>query len=407
MFVTRSRLKTLGAVTVTSALLGVSGCGAPTATTDLRPEGPPEVLSVLVMDDPGGFFETATFCKVGDPKRPALVAAGLSFETVQICDDDLSLPAGSRSPDPADPTGQATIFTPGGVENAVATGWHVRIMFDELLNPSIEDLIAQGACTATGDTCTQDPDCPAAAPGDPANTCALDGTFSGSLLNTQPVVLKCTPPGSTTAAVVDYDGYYSPSGNAFTWPLGPSLFIQPVDFSAVATGSTCNVTINDNVTDKEGNKVPDDQRGGDIYSWTVESLQFLESSPAVEPAGMEDTITPDSPLALSFNAFIDASTLGAGEVTIKEAPGMDCAAAAAGVAKPAVITQLDPQTIGIGITPAAGCSTATVDCVWNPNKTYVIEFSADNAVTDLAGGPATLPGASDFSLCFFTDVAPT
>src|SRR5690348_14644771 len=90
MFVHRSRLKTQGALAI-AALLGtglLSACDDPVANTDLRPEGDPEVLSVLVMNDADSFFlETATFCKVDDPKRPGLVAAGLSFIPLQICDE--------------------------------------------------------------------------------------------------------------------------------------------------------------------------------------------------------------------------------------------------------------------------------------------------------------------------------
>src|SRR5688572_7683211 len=65
-----------GAVVSTCAVLALSSaaCDAPTAITDLRPDGEPEVLSVLVMNDGVDFFiETATFCAVDDDKRPGFI----------------------------------------------------------------------------------------------------------------------------------------------------------------------------------------------------------------------------------------------------------------------------------------------------------------------------------------------
>jgi len=394
MFVTRSRLKTQGAaVPALALLLGAGACTAPTATTDLRPDGPPEVLSVLIMNDSSdGFLEQATFCKLGDNKRPGLVGAGQEFIPIQVCDDDLTLGAGIRVPDPSDPSGQATIFMPGGVTDAVPTAWYARVMFDELLDPNIEELIP----------ITEDDDM------DPSTPEVPTGMFTGSLLNTQPFTLKCTAPGSNNAVEIAYDGYYSPSGNNVTWPLGPSLFVQPTDPSTVATGSTCTLSIKDNVLDKQGEAVLDDQRGNNgEYNWKIADLAFTGSAPAPEDAGMEDIQDPTAPLTLSFNAFIDAATLTASEVTITEGPVMaDGSADCAGATTPKVpiITQADNQTIAIAVQGADNAS--CMGCAFNPSKTYVVTFSDTNDVADLAGGPGALPGAADFTLCFVSDVAP-
>ena len=102
MLVQPARLSTQGAAVFAIGMLALGACDDPTARTDLRPEGPPEVLAVLVMNDSFGLYETATYCKVGDEKRPSLVGTP-DFNILQICDADLSLPAGYREDDPATP----------------------------------------------------------------------------------------------------------------------------------------------------------------------------------------------------------------------------------------------------------------------------------------------------------------
>src|SRR5260221_8839210 len=171
-------LPSRGRYGVVATLLAMGACTDPAQRTDLRPDGPPEVLAVLIMDDAAnGLGENATFCKKNDDKRPSLV--GLPDGTTrQICPLD-----GSEVKD--------------GVSDAYPQGWFVRIEFDELLDPTIEDL-------------TEILD----ANGQPT------GTFSGSIAASHPVELKCTGVGGAMVNI-PYDGYYSPAGNNITWPLGP------------------------------------------------------------------------------------------------------------------------------------------------------------------------------------------
>lgn len=214
MFVepTRGRTKGLALVAATGAL-ALGACGDPEQNTDLRPEGPPEVLAVLVMTDPvSQIGESATYCAPNDPKRPDSVGLP-DFTYVQICDDDPAVPAQQ-------------------VTNAYPDGWYIRIMFDELLDPTVEDLIEND-----------------------------DGeTFSGTIKRTLPVTLECE---SVNGGFVEvpYDGYYNPAGNRVTWPLGPSLVVKPDEPRAIATGKSCRITIKDSVTDKSGTAVPAAQRG--------------------------------------------------------------------------------------------------------------------------------------------------
>src|SRR5688572_8286780 len=91
MFV-QMRLKTQGAVALCAAGLTLGACDDPTANTDLRPEGDPEVLAVLVMNDQvDGFLEQATFCKLNDAKRPGLVGIPAFGSAEQFCPEDLTL----------------------------------------------------------------------------------------------------------------------------------------------------------------------------------------------------------------------------------------------------------------------------------------------------------------------------
>ena len=373
MFVHRLRPLTQSALAIAAAFT-MSACEDPVAQTDLRPDGEPEVLAVLVFNDvDNGIVERATFCKTGDPKRPGQVSIGELFETRQICEEDLSLPAGGLDADGN--------FVPGPITDAVPDAWYIRIMFDELLDPNVEELIE----------ITEDSD------GDPATPEVGTGRFSGSLATTQPVILRCTPPSGGAAVAVDYDGYYSPSGNAVTWPLGPSLFIQPTDPSTVATGSTCTVEIKDSVVDKQGNPTPAAQRGGGgEYTWEIAPLAMLGVTPAPAAPGEEEIIAVDAPVVLEFNAPVDPATLTAGtEVVIRQG--------AAGITDCAMVEAAGVLVPGANIAVAAGGGNTveiSITGMWTAGLMYAITFSPDNAVTDLAGGPGAVdPG----TICFIAE----
>src|ERR1700760_1376488 len=82
----------IGRWTVVALIGTFAACGDPDEPTDLRPAGPPEVLSVLVSDDTtgAGVAERATFCKLHDDKRPALIPANPNGPD-QVCPEDLAL----------------------------------------------------------------------------------------------------------------------------------------------------------------------------------------------------------------------------------------------------------------------------------------------------------------------------
>jgi hypothetical protein len=388
---------------VLSALLG---CGDPDLPTDLRTSGPPNVTAVLVMSDletgidPDSekagpldrYLEDATFCRLKDDKRPRLI--GLQDgRTTEVCPDDLTMKA---------------------VDDGVAAGappvWFVRIVFDKLLDPSIEDL--EPVLDQSG---------------------APTGEVFGTLENTQPVTLQCD------GVDIAYGGYYVPNGNKESWPVGPALFIAPLAPTDAPTGASCTVSIKDSVHNKAGQPVPPDQRD---YSFTVKPMIFRFSDPA--PADKNDgsvTLTPRTPIDLFFSAAvtpgatintvtikdmrpvtstITLSDLDPAKITLISGPNQGDAANPAvcggtGDPVPSALIRTyvkgsDPTTTSLVVRLDAGGDlagpTAQMDQVWQPRTTYLLTFADGAAVTPRQGGdPAALPG--DFSLCFHTTALPT
>jgi hypothetical protein len=280
MFVYLPRRGWYGAMAIASTF-AIGACGPGNQPSALRTSGPPEVLTVdLPAPDPrissgeeapGSLIELAAFCKTqgpedgakgaGDPQRPSEVLTGEQFD-LQVCPDDLTQPA------PA-------------LTNVDPSTWYVRLQFSELLDPSIEDLVP--ITDANGNP---------------------TGQQMGTLANTQPVTLQCQSSMGNNALVdVPYDGYYDPSGDSVSYPLGPSLVIEPADPTLVATGSMCQITLKTNIKNKDGNQVPTDQLGP--YTWSIGAAAVTALTPAdmamVDPAAAGADVT--------FNAAIDPASV--------------------------------------------------------------------------------------------------
>jgi hypothetical protein len=382
------------------------GCGDPDLPTDLRTNGPPNVTAVMVMSDletaidPESekvgvidrYLEDATYCRLDDDKRPQLI--GLQDgRTTTVCSEDLTMKA----------------MNDGAAAGAPPV-WFVRIVFDRLLDPSIEDLAP-----------VLDPN------GMPT------GQSFGTLRRTQPVTLKCND------VDIAYDGYYVPNGNKESWPPGPALFIQPLAPTDAPTGASCTVSLKDNVHSKTGQSVPAEQRS---YTFQIGPMSFRFSDPA--PAGKDDppvALTTTIPISLFFTAELRAGatiTTGQGtpdETTITLSRDLDptqihlrvgdnvngsnnpavCAGGGDAVPSDQIRVYLlgpDPTTSALVLQVDAGGDpagpTAQMDQLWEPSKTYLLTFADGATVASKQGGdPAALPGASDFSLCFHTLPLPT
>jgi hypothetical protein len=356
-------VRSRGHLAAMAGVLVFGACSDPDQHSDLRPSGPPEVLTVLTSNDAAGrqILERATFCRLGDDKRPGLVpSVPKPVGPQQICPDDLSKAADEAT-------------------DTVPVDWYVRIVFDELLDTKIEELVpikdASGADT---------------------------GLFAGSLANTQPVTLSC---GGVT---IPYDGYYDVSGNPVSWPLAPSLFIRPLMFDnpsdpmnpppfTVASGTECEVAIKPGaVVDKDGNPVPTDQLGP--FKFKIAPLVLAAENPAPpKDLAQPETIKADTPAVVTFNAPVNLASLTADEVTITEVASCS---STTGTPHTAVITA--DKDNGQALDISAG--DADAGDAWPRGKTFTISFNPGANVQDAAGGLGTLPAAGTLTLCFKTDV---
>jgi hypothetical protein len=329
MFDYRAKVLTMASI---GALVGtIAACDDPVSRTDLRTEGAPDIMSVLAMNDSkNGILETAVFCKTGDAKRPALVGVDALSTSEQVCPDDLGKGAGE-------------------VTNAVPSTWFARVQFDQLLDPDIEELLPNP-----------------------------DGTFKGSLANTQPVILKCG------GKDVVYDGYYAPNGNNVSWPVGPSLFIKPTTF-AVPTGTPCELTVKDNVVDKQGNPVDAAKRGP--FKFSIESLALRSTEPAKLDTAMPQPVkrSTKSPFKLVFNAPISLASIDKTKIKLFSGVSDTCTGGTA-VPSASIATGIDGMKTTI-VTIAD--ATAPAPKVFNVSK-YRLEF-AGATLKDTAGGAGSIP----------------
>ena len=238
--------------TLMPCVLGVA-CSDPELASELDEDGPPEVLEVNVAsesapgDPNGNAIEAATYCRPGDQYKVNTLYCPLDRDG-----ENAPIP-GAREVD-------------GPVMDATPVDWHARFIFSELIDPSIEELI---------DT---------------------DGVITGSLAESQPFVLTCA--GDEVA----YDGWVDPTGNHLSFPPGPSLVVQPLDF--IATSTMCEVSLRDGVvTDKDGEGFPGDHLGP--YPFGIAPLSIGDPDPADETDGVD----PDAVISIPFNAPIDLDTV--------------------------------------------------------------------------------------------------
>lgn len=310
-----------------SLAMCVFACADPDLKTDLDTQGPPEVTmvnvpsqSLVLVANGGARSEVPTFC-ADQEVRP-------HFE---LCDPE------------------ARTFET--VADAQPIGWYARVVFTELLDPTVEELV----------------DCP----GDPEATC-------GSLASTQPVTLTCA--GSEVA----YDGFYDPSGNDVTFPPGPALVIQPTEYIAAGT-SDCQVEVKAMVQDKEGNAVPDSSRGP--YDFGIAAMAITGNSPPPMSEGNDPTAPPQ----VQFNVLVDVSTVGANVTLHDDTNDADVPFTAEIAADP----NGNPIPNTVNLTPDAG--------MLDPQTAYTVTVTS--GIADVAG--ATLQLQEPFTFSFTTgDVPP-
>lgn len=303
-----------------------AACSDPNLRSNLDTSGPPDVSMVSVFSESA--IDSGYVCDTGDALGEAATYCSQSADvrvSIGWCPearDDTGAPiAGNRPTDT--------------VMDAVPDLWHVRVVFSELLDPSIEDLKQEDR---DGD-------------GKP------DDVMYGHINGTKPFTLTC---GGEN---VDYDGFYDPTGNDLSCPPGPALIVGPTDFT-VATGTAdCELTIKDNVTDKDGNPVAADQRGP--FKFGVAPMALLATSPEDTQEGVDPTL----PIDIQFNAPIDDASVTATNLTLK--------AGATAVTFTAAVSAADPTVLEL-----------TPDAPLDDNTTYTLTI--DSGLADIKGGELTL-----------------
>ncbi len=261
------RYRTQGLLAVGLGMVAGGCFGEPVNKTDLRSEGPPEVLaamgqSLVTLEEYS--FHCRYVNGVRDEKAPGFAIDAILGGQI-VCPET----ATEFAPTPVDPRAFA-----------------LRVMFDELLDADAVETL----------------------------DCDDDGRCSGSLDSTQPVTLTCD------GTVVGYTGYYVPNGNNTTFPLGPSLYIAPnLDELVFPTGTECTLSIGDVVVDKTGNAVPADQRDLDLQ---IADLALLFTEPAdADAVGDRAVLGPDEAIAFVFNTYLDDATIAATEVVVLDGDG--------------------------------------------------------------------------------------
>jgi hypothetical protein len=326
----RSYRRAFGLLAASAPLALAVACADPDLKSELVTEGPPEVVEVnvlsesVVLNDPTHLRlgEGATFCRPGDYKVNNVYCP-------EARDSNNKPMPGQRETDPIQ---DATPFGAGlGMES---TFFHVRLIFDELLDPNVEDLET------------------------------VDGVTFGTIAETMPVTVTCND------AEIAYDGFYDPSGNHLSYPPGPGLVVTAAEF--VPTSSQCSISINAGVTDKDGVEVPSDQRGP--YEFAVAALAVY----GVAPAEAEEGVDPAATVDIEFNAPIDIATVAA-SITFEDDGGT-------AVPFTVELAPADPADPEAGTIP--NIVSLVPDAPLDPATTYTVTI--DSGIADIGGGALTV-----------------
>ena len=327
----RSIWRACGPLPALAVLAAGAACGDPDLESELAEEGPPEIVQVNVRSesavlgggDPTGLQagESATFCRSGEQYRVNQVYCP------EARDENNAPRPGVREVSP--------------VTDAAPGDWYVRIIFDELLDRDVEDLVTDA-----------------------------DGNTTGHINRTQPVVLRCG------GVDLEYDGYYDPTGNQLSYPPGPALIVDPDEF--VATGTQdCEISIAQ-VTDKDGEPVPDGQIGP--YGFGVAPLRVYATNPASESTG----VALDTVVQVSFGAPIDIAT-AADTIVLTDGEGD-------------VVDTAAPQHLMDGEVIDRSVVVLTPTAPLAPDTVYTVTVT--DGVQDIAGG--TLVQDEPFTASFTT-----
>lgn len=181
----------------------------------------------------------------------------------------------------------------------------------------------------------------------------------GTLAETQPVELTC---GGQPVA---YDGYYLINGSHLTFPSGPAIVVQPLDFIATSTAD-CQVTVKEELYDRDFQKVT--ERGP--YPFGIASLKLV----ATEPPDEEEGADPCTPPALIFNALLDDASIDPASIVLEKD----------GEAVPITIEVSNNEVYLVPTTEVAAGQPLEAEA------SYTVRVIADSMFADIAGGSAAV-----------------
>jgi hypothetical protein len=298
-----------------------TGCNEIETSTSLRPEGPPLISQVIVMErvQAGAVIRTVPSLAFGDHPDIATVE-----ENPTAGDDRVVTAAAAISPQ------------------------RIRVVVDELLKGhALEKIVCEVPDGETENFISSIPEgttpddveaCSKARAGEAMPNCPSicvdpvlgkvgildingDGAPDEMRFNTDVVSLSC---GGVTIPLDVEKSFYQPSGNQLITAgpdgvesLGPALVLYPKD-EALRTGSTCTVSFTDVVVDKDGNRIcaaAKDAEGnlptecpnpGDtsLVSFQTEALRVK----GVLPNDGSINVAYDATLLVQYNALMDAET---------------------------------------------------------------------------------------------------
>jgi len=322
---------------------------------ELRADGPPDVLAVMVARDrflpSATFLEEATYCRPNDSKRPGKVMLPLpdTLET-DVCPADIS-------------AGVATF------DRGFPAFWYARIVFDELLDLESE------------------------APGDELH----------AVETRNPVLLSCD------GLPIAYSTFYTGEGNRDSWPVGPSLKLRPKNPATVPANALCEMTLEDGaIVDKTG--VPPDAAQAGPYRFQIApiglQLPYGAAAAAYGTTGAPPTLGPGNPaFRLNFNHYLKASSFTAADVRVfrdayLDDPLTELTECGGGVEVAGKVSLFEVPAAQASSIPAAMtiADGAAASGEWAPSTQYRVEIGG-GMVEDVAGGHNVLARTT---LCFRT-----
>lgn len=317
------------------------GCSSTSNTTELKPEGPPEILQLFLAER---ITEGAA----------ARVLTQMAFGSHPELDED----------------------DDGTVLSAVARGsQRVRIVFDELLvgNDIEEVACADGSFSRIPRGTTPDdisdcggPElsrCTKVCQSDAGPVGILDADEDGAADDLRMIdgVVTITCDG----VEMPWDpqqSSYQPSGNQQITAgplginsLGPAIVIVPTQ--GFRTGAQCSVDIDASVVDKDdirpcaasgANCAPGDFSA---ISWTVEGLRVTGNDPTNGQMNVAPTVgnTGNASVLVQFNAAIDPASLAAITLADETAAFADCATPAVAPCVNKTVGANDPTLVTISV----------------------------------------------------------